>query len=95
MTLGYSCFPVSWHRKDTPPSVSQMLAEGAKRMSQDLAREMPPTPEDEFCLRLRGFERDDPIVRETREERIRCQYQTIEAKRRLEEEDLRLRMQHY
>ncbi len=98
MTLGYSCFPFLWNKKaDTTRSTSpsQILAEGAKRISQDLAREMPTAEEDEFCLHLRGFEKDDPIVRAAKEERTRRQNEMAAEKQRAEEEDLLRRMRSY
>ena len=54
---------------------------------------MPPVPDEDFGLHLQGFEDDDPVVQNAREERIKRKSQDMIERHKAEDEYLRHRMQ--
>jgi hypothetical protein len=70
---------------------AQVVAYEAKRISAEIERRS----DDEFTLRVRGFEEDDPIIKTKRTEQIKRREEAIEAQRKEEEEAFRQRMERY
>ena len=70
---------------------AQVVAYEAKRISAEIERRS----DDEFALRVRGFEEDDPIIKTKRTEEIKRREEAIEAQRKEEEEAFRQRMERY
>jgi hypothetical protein len=94
----FSCFGAkkeSSSAAPAPPSVSQVISERAKSMSQEMARSRSHKTEDddEFQLRLQGFDENDPEFKAAKEEKIKRRSQDMESKRKSQEEDFQRRLQ--
>ena len=90
MAFGWSVFG---KKKAYNTTAAQVLAGEARFITQVIASEMPPVPDEDFGLHLQGFENDDPVLRTTREERVKRLSQDMIQRQRAEEDDLRHRMQ--
>ena len=92
-----SCFSCFGGKKETsgpaPTTMSTTLGERAKSMSQDMARSPKSQDEDEFQLRLQGFDESDPEFKALKEEKVKRRSQDMEAKRKSQEEDFQKRLQ--
>ncbi len=78
----FTCFGI----KKTPPPPANSVVGEAKRMSQDAAR---AAGEDDFALRVEGFDDDDAEIKAIKEEREKRRSQDMEAqaaKRKSQEE---------
>ena len=86
----FSCF--GEHSHESAPvalSGSQIIAERANSLSLDIARSTSTTEDDdEFQLRLQGYDDSDPELKALREEKLKQKSQDMESKRRLQEEVL-------
>ena len=85
-----SCFSCFSTKKESsgpgpePTSVSQVIAERAKSISQETVRTRDT--DDEFQLRLQGFDESDPEFQAAKDEKIKRKSQDMEAKRKAEED---------
>ncbi len=95
----FSCFG---HKKESsepaPAPVvrpgSQVTAERAKSMSLDIARSASTcTTDDEFQLRLQGYDESDPEFKALKEEKIKRKSQDMESRRKSQEEYLHKRLE--
>lgn len=92
----FSCFGGKKEPSGTgpaPTTVSTTLGERTKSMSQDMARSPKSHDEDEFQLRLQGFDETDPEFQAMKEEKVKRRSQDMEAKRKSQEEDFHKRLQ--
>ena len=94
-----SCFSCFGGKKEpsgagpAPTAVSTTLGERAKSMSQDMARSTKSQDDDEFQLRLQGFDESDPEFQAMKDEKVKRRSQDMEAKRKSQEEDFHKRLQ--
>jgi hypothetical protein len=91
----FSCFGGS-AKKESPapvPDVTKVMTERAKSMSQDMARSTKTEDDDEFQLRLQGFDENDPEFKAAKEEKVKRRSQDMESKRKSQEEEFHKRLQ--
>jgi hypothetical protein len=92
-----SCFGVKKQSAEPAPVAkpsSQVIAERVKSMSLDMARSTSTAgDEDEFQLRLQGYDPSDPEFKALREEKMKRRSQDMESKRKSQEEHLHQRLQ--
>jgi hypothetical protein len=74
-------------------SPANVLADQAKRISQDIQRKRAGNSDEDFNLRVQGFDEDDPVIQAARLERQKSRSQEIERKKREEEEAFQRRLQ--
>ncbi len=92
----FSCFG---YKKESPvpapvqPAASNVIAERAKSMSLDMARSTTTEDDEEFQLRLQGYDVTDPEFKAAREEKIKRKSQDMESRRKSEEEYFHRRLQ--
>jgi hypothetical protein len=84
-----SCFGFK-KKTSTLMDTTQIIGFQAKRISGELERKS----DQEFALRMQGFEEDDPAIQAKREEENKRKEEAIEAQRKEEEEAFRRRMQY-
>jgi hypothetical protein len=99
----FSCFGVQKKGLETTPipSSSQAIAERTKSMSErtksmslDMARSTGTVEDDdEFQLRLQGYDVNDPEFKALREEKMKRRSQDMESKRMSQEQLLHNRLQ--
>jgi hypothetical protein len=92
----FSCFGLK--KQSLEPALvkqtSQVIAERAKSMSLDMARSTSTAADDdEFQLRLQGYDPSDPEFKALREEKMKRRSQDMESKRKSQEEHLHQRLQ--
>jgi hypothetical protein len=92
----FSCFggkkePSAGSTPTTAPPAS--LGERTKSMSQEMVRSPKSQDDDEFQLRLQGFDESDPEFQAMKEEKVKRRSQDMEAKRKSQEEDFQKRLQ--
>jgi hypothetical protein len=89
-----SCF--SWltgaKQEAPPPAAPKAIGDQAKRMSQDLQRKKADSEED-FNLRLQGYDDDDPVIMAAKLERAKSRSQEMERKKKEEEEAFQRRLE--
>ena len=90
MAFGWTVFG---KKKTSNTTATTVLAGEARFITQVIASEMPPVPDEDFGLHLQGFEDDDPVVQNAREERIKRKSQDMIERHKAEDEYLRHRMQ--
>ncbi len=69
------------------------MAEQAKRMSQEMARKTTKDADDDFMLRVQGFDEDDPAILAAKEEKIKRRSQDMEARQKTKEEEFHKRLE--
>ena len=69
------------------------MAEQAKRMSQDMARKTAKNEDDDFMLRVQGYDEDDPVVKANKDEKIKRRSQDMETRKKMEEDDFHKRLE--
>jgi hypothetical protein len=90
----FSCFGAKKEQSGpAPAAVSSALGERAKSLSQDMARSTKSQDDDEFQLRLKGFDESDPEFQALREEKAKRRSQDMEAKRKSQDENFQNRLQ--
>ncbi len=87
------CFSWLGNKKSAPPPVSQVMAEQAKRISQDMVRKAVKDADDDFMLRVQGYDENDPVIQAAKEEKIKRRSQDMENRKKLEEEDFHKRLE--
>ncbi len=86
-----SCF--GFKKAQPSPAPTSVLGE-AKRISQEAARAVDD--DDDFALRMAGFDNDDPEIKAIQQEREKRRSQDMEeqaARRKAEEESFLRRLQ--
>jgi hypothetical protein len=69
------------------------MAEQAKRMSQEMARKTAKDTDEDFMLRVQGFDEDDPAILAAKEEKIKRRSQDMEARQKVKEEEFHKRLE--
>ena len=88
------CF--SWlgaKKVSTPSTGTKVMGDQAKRISQDIQRKKASSTEEDFNLRVQGFDDDDPEIQAAKIERQKRRSQDMEAKKKEEEEAFQRRLQ--
>ncbi len=88
------CF--SWFgakKASTPVAATKTISDQAKRISLDIQRKKNSSTEEDFNLRIQGFDDDDPEIQAAKLERQKRRSQDMEAKKREEEEAFQRRLQ--